>query len=404
MAIYEYTARTQDGESKDGRLEMQSEKALGEHLSGQGLILTSAKVIGGKNKSIADRLHLGVRVSHVQKIFFTQNLQVMIRTGFSLANALHTLAMQTSNKGFRDIIITIQQDVESGKSFSDSIAKHSDVFSDLFINMIAAGEVSGKLDEVLNQLTVQMKKDHSLISKVKNALTYPAIVVTAMIGLGIAMMIFVIPNLLGVFEEGGIELPLPTRILISLTDFITQYGIYVLLGLVVVFIVLFRVSKTNKGKYYLHLIMLKTPIMGNILKKINLARFTRSLSSLLKTDIPIVQTLHIISRTLGNVHYRNVMIEASEQVKKGVSISSTLEKRPKLFTAIVTQMIHVGEESGTLDTIVSEIATFYEEDVDSTMANLSTVIEPILMLFLGAGVGVMAISIILPIYNLSEAI
>lgn len=404
MAIYEYTARTQEGESQDGSLEMQSEKALAEHLAGQGLILTSAKVVGGKKKSLSDFLHLGARVTHVQKIFFTQNLQVMIRTGFSLATALQTLAKQTTNKTFRDVIITIQQDVEGGKSFSDSLGKHTDVFSELFINMVAAGEVSGKLDEVLNQLTKQMKKDHALIAKVKNALTYPAIVVTAMVGLGIAMMIFVIPNLLAVFEEGGVELPLPTQILISLTDFITQSGLYLLVVLVAVFIVLFRVSKTNKGKYYLHLIMLKTPIMGNILKKINLARFTRSLGSLLKTDIPIVQTLNIISRTLGNVHYKNVMLEASEQVKKGVSISATLEKRPELFTAIVTQMIHVGEESGTLDTIVAEIATFYEEDVDSTMANLSTIIEPILMLILGAGVGIMAISIILPIYNLSEAI
>lgn len=403
MPLYEYIARTSTGEAKEGRMDMASEKALAEYLRSQGLILTSAKGIGAP-KGLSGFLKLKPKVTVVNKIFFTQNLQVMLRTGFSLSNALHTLAEQTEQKAFKEIILAMQHDVESGTTFSDALKKHTYVFPELFINMVAAGEVSGKLDEVLHQLSIQMKKEHTLIAKVKSALTYPVIVVVAMIGLSVGMMLFVIPNLLSVFEEAGAELPLPTRVLITLTDILTTQGVWVLLGTVVVVFLLYRLIKTQRGKYYFHKMLLGGPIIGKIIKKINLARFTRTLSSLLKTDIPIVQTLQIISRTLGNVHYRNAMVQASEEVKKGVSIVKTLEQYPKLFPPLVTQMVSVGEQSGTLDTIVEEIANFYEEDVDTTMGNLSTIIEPVLMLLLGGGVAALAVSIILPIYSLSEAI
>lgn len=403
MPLYEYIARTSAGEAKEGRMDMSSEKALAEYLRSQGLILTSAKGIGAP-KGLSGFLKLKPKVTVVNKIFFTQNLQVMLRTGFSLSNALHTLADQTEQKAFKEIILAMQHDVESGTTFSDALKKHTHVFPELFINMVAAGEVSGKLDEVLHQLSIQMKKEHALIAKVKSALTYPVIVVVAMIGLSVGMMLFVIPNLLSVFEEAGAELPLPTRVLITLTDILTTQGIWVLLGTVVVVFLLYRLIKTQRGKYYFHKMLLGGPIIGKIIKKINLARFTRTLSSLLKTDIPIVQTLQIISRTLGNVHYRNAMVQAAEEVKKGVSIVKTLEQYPKLFPPLVTQMVSVGEQSGTLDTIVEEIANFYEEDVDTTMGNLSTIIEPVLMLLLGGGVAALAVSIILPIYSLSEAI
>ncbi|MFA6909242.1 MAG: type II secretion system F family protein [Patescibacteria group bacterium] len=404
MPLYEYTARTTIGEPRDGRLVIANEKALSEYLSAQGLILTNAKLIDEKKKGLSAFFRLTGHVPIVQKIFFTQNLQVMVRTGFSLGNALHTLGLQTENKSFKQVIMEMEHDVDSGKTFSDALKKHSDIFPEMFINMIAAGEVSGKLDEVLHQLTLQMKKDHTLITKVKSALSYPIIVVSAMVGLVIAMMLFVIPKLLGVFAESGVALPLPTQILISVTNFTSQNGLWVIIGLFALTIGVFRLIKTQKGKFYYHRILLRLPIVGKIIKKINLARFTRSLSSLLKTDIPIVQTLQIISRTLGNVHYQNVMMIASEEVKKGISIVKTLERFPQLFPPIVTQMVHVGEQSGTLDTIVEEIANFYEEEVDTTMANLSTIIEPALMLILGAGVAGLAVAIILPIYNLSQAI
>jgi len=405
MPEYIYTARTQDGMLKKDRINTKDEKALAEYLRSQGLLLTSVKLAKDEKKSKLDFLtSLTGRIPLVQKMFFTQNLQVMVRTGFSLANALKTLSLQTKNKKFKQIIQDLQHDVESGISFSNALAKHKKVFNELFVSMVAAGEISGKLDETLKYLTVQMKKDHDIISKVKSAMMYPAIVVIAMVGIGISMMIFVIPKMLAIFEEMQADLPLPTRILLFISNFLTQNGIYAAIAVIVIVFLLMRVLKTKKGKAVYHKILLKTPLISPIIMKINLARFTRTLSSLLKTDIPIVQTFQIISRTLGNVNYKQAMLETADKVKKGMSIVKSLEERSELFPPVVTQMISVGEESGTLDSITEEIAIFYEADVDQTMGNLSTIIEPILMLVLGGAVAVMALAIIMPMYSLVEVL
>lgn len=405
MPDYIYTARTKDGMLKKDRINMKDEKALSDYLRSQGLLLTSIKLAKSEKKTRITFLSgLFNRISAVQKIFFTQNLEVMVRTGFSLANALKTLSLQTPNKKFREIISDIKNDVESGQTFTSALSKHKRVFSELFINMISAGEVSGKLDESLRNLTIQTKKEHEIIVKVRAALTYPAIVVIAMVGIGIGMMIFVIPQMMTIFEEWSAQLPLPTLILISLSKFLTSNGLYVAIGLIILIFILFRVNKTKRGKLIFHKILLKTPILSGILIKVNLARFSRSLSSLLKTDIPIVQTFEIISKVLGNVYYKQAMLESAQKVKKGISIVKTLEDKPDLFPPIITQMIAVGEETGTLDTISEEIANFYEADVDQTMGNLSVIIEPVLMLILGAAVAGMALAIIMPMYSLVQQI
>ncbi len=405
MPEFTYTARTPDGQLKKNRIKIKDRKALSKYLKDQGLMLTSAKPVKHGGKFSIEKLgSMLSTVPIVEKIFFTQNLSVMIKTGFSLAAALKTLAEQTDNKKFQNIILDIQHEVESGVSFSNALAKHDDVFSELFINMVAAGEISGKLDEIMENLTNQMKKDHTLIVKVRSAMMYPAVIVVAMVGIGIVMMITVIPQMLAIYADTEAELPLPTKVLLVISNSLTDYGIYIAAVLVALFFVLMRARKTAQGKRLLHKLFLKTPIMSGIIKKINLARFTRTLSSLLKTDIPIVQTLQVISKTLGNVYYKKAMLSASEKVKKGITISRTLQESPKLFPPIVVQMINVGEESGTLDTITEEIANFYEEDVDQTMEGLSTIIEPVLMLIIGAIVGVMALAVLMPMYGLVEAI
>jgi len=321
-----------------------------------------------------------------------------------LAQALNTLALQTTNKKFQVIISEVKYDVENGISFSNALEKHPKVFSELFTNMIAAGEVSGKLDEVLISLTNQMKKDHKLVSKVRTALMYPAVIVIAMVAIGVVMMVTIIPQLVGIFDESGAELPITTKILIFASDTLASQGIWILAGVALLFFGFTRIKKNKKGKRFIHNLLLKIPIFKNIIKKINIARFTRTLSSLMKTDIPIVQTLQIISKTLGNVLFKEALLDASERVKKGISISKTLETKPDLFSPIVTQMINIGEESGTLDTISDEIADFYEEDVDQTMEGLSSIIEPILMLVIGGVVVVVALAVLQPMYGLVETI
>ncbi|MFA6098506.1 MAG: type II secretion system F family protein [Patescibacteria group bacterium] len=405
MSEFNYTARTQDGQLKKDRIRIKDKKALAEYLKNQNLILTSSKEIKkGGRFSLQNLLDNLSSVPIVQKIFFTQNLSIMVKTGFSLAAALKTLALQTTNKKFRNILIEIQQDVESGISFSSALAKYPKVFPELFVNMISAGEASGKLDEILIHLTVQMKKDHTIISKVRSAMMYPSVIVVAMVGIGVVMLITVIPQMSSIYAEGGTELPLPTKILLGFSSFVLNQGVFLLIAVFILLILFIRLKKTKKGKLLLHKFLLKLPIFGAIIVKINITRFSRTLSSLLKTDIPIVQTLQIISKTLGNIYFKNALINASDKVKKGISISKTLEQTPKLFSPLITQMINIGEESGSLDTISEQIANFYEEDVDQTMSSLSTIIEPILMLIIGAVVAFVALSVLMPMYGLVQAI
>jgi len=400
MGLYKYIARTQEGKKEEGEIEAKNQTEAGHTLQNKNLrVLTISEKKEKKGYGLFSQ-----RVSNVDKIFFTQNLYIMIRTGFSLAQGLKTLVLQTENKRFRTIIDKLRSDVEKGITLSKAMAKFPKIFSELFTNMIAAGEVGGKLEEVLQQLTTQLKKDHALLAKIKSALTYPIIIVVAMLGIGVGMILYVIPQIQFIFEGAGVQLPLPTRIVLALSDILQHQGIYILIGLILLGFGYSRFLKTERGKLIVHKIMLTSPIMGGITKKVNIARFTRNLSSLLKTDIPIVQTFSIIERTLGNIYFKRAMKETSEKVKEGVTISQVLEQHSELFPPILIQMVSVGEQSGTLEVIAEEIAQFYEEDVDQTMTSLPTILEPVIMLIIGAAAGGLVAAIILPIYSLSEAI
>jgi len=400
MAQFKYLARNQEGKKEEGEIEAKNQTEAGHILQNKELrVLTISEKKEKKGFELIPQ-----RISSVDKIFFTQNLYIMIRTGFSLAQGLKTLVAQTENKRFCSIIDKLRADVEKGITLSKAMTKFPKVFNELFVNMIASGEISGKLEDVLQQLTLQMKKDHALLSKVKSALMYPSIITVAMLGIGIGMIVYVIPQIRFIFDSAGVQLPLPTRIVLGLSDLLQNDGVYLFLGLVVVVFLYRRFLKTERGKLIIHKIMLKSPILGGIVRKINIARFTRNLSSLLKTDIPIVQAFTIIERTLGNIYYKKAMKETSEKVKEGVTISQVLGQFPELFPPILIQMVSVGEQSGTLEIIADEIAQFYEEDVDQTMSSLPTILEPVIMLMIGVAAGGLVAAIILPIYSLSDAI
>lgn len=339
-----------------------------------------------------------------EKLFFVQYLAIMLKSGISLAKSLDTLAEQTANKHFSLVISNLARDVEKGMSLASSLKAYEKIFGELFVNMVEAGEISGKLEDVLRQLYIQLKKQYELTSKVKGALTYPVVIITAMLGIGTFMMIAVIPKMLGIIKEFGAELPLPTRILVSITDFIAANGILVG-GLAVVSIFIFvQILRTNKGKYYFQAILLKTPVFSPIIKKINLARFARTISSLLKTDIMIIKTFQITANILGNLHYRKAVMEMSSKIKKGSQINEVVQAYPMLFPPVVSQMISIGEQTGELDSILSELAEFYESEVDKIMDNLPSIIEPILILVLGVAVGGIAIAVVMPMYSIGSAI
>jgi len=361
-----------------------------------------------KQTSLLDKMNnFLLRFSRVplkEKLFFIQYFGIMFKTGISLSVILRTLSKQTPNKRFAAIIEEMGAEVEKGSSLADAFRPHKKIFGELFINMIEAGEVSGNLENVLNQLYVQTKKQHELSSKVKGALTYPAVLVVVMILIGIFMMTVVVPRLLGVLSTFGTALPLPTRIMIAISDFINNNGLFLGIALVIIIIIFFKVLKTYKGKYYFGWIVLKIPIISPIIKKINLARFARTTSSLIKTDILIVRAFKITASILGNLPYRKATEEVSEKLEKGGQINEILSTYPNLFPPVVQQIVAVGEETGELDEIFLELADFYEKEVDNIMDNLPSIIEPILIVLLGVGVGGMAVAIIMPMYSLTSTI
>lgn len=343
------------------------------------------------------------RVPVAQKLFFVQQLSIMVKTGISLAVALKTLSQQTANRPLRRILADIQSEVERGNTFAHGLERHRAVFGDLFISMIAGGEASGKLEEVLSQLFLQLKRDHALTAKVRGAMIYPSVILTAMVGVGIMVMIFVVPNLLTIFEEMDVPLPIATRILITVSKFLTHYGVYVTIGVIALAAGCGYVVHLPGGRYAWHWLVLKLPVAGTIIKKINIARFCRTFSSLLKTDIAVIRSFEITADVLGNELYRRLLREGKEKVKRGMSIRESLSSDLQLFPPVVIQMVAVGEETGALDSVLEESAEFYENDVDQTMTSLPTLIEPILMVILGIAVGGMAVAVLMPMYSLSQA-
>lgn len=355
-------------------------------------------------KKIGQMFSLISTVPTAEKVFFAENFRVMVKAGLSLSEALETLALQTKNKKFKNTLTEIKEGVMEGNALASMLAKFPKIFPEYFVNMIRVGEISGNLEKNLEELSNQMKKDHDLVSKIRGAMIYPAVIVVATVGIGILMFVYVIPSVLSVFDELKLKLPLATRILIFVSKFINAHGILLALGIIIAATALVAFSRTKKGKNFFHFILLNLWIVGPIVKKVNLARFARTVSSLLKTDIPVIESFKITSTVLGNVHYRKACLNVAEKLEKGVPINSVLNDYPKLFPPLVTQMVAVGEKSGTLDVLLSELATFYEDEVSDITKNLSSIIEPILIVFLGGVVGLIAFAVISPIYTLSEGI
>lgn len=338
-----------------------------------------------------------------EKMFFVEHLSVMLRSAIPIDRALATLAEQTNNKRFKGIIGALEQTVKKGQPLSSGLRANERVFGELFINMVAAGETSGKLEDSLKRLYTQLKKDHDLRSKVMGALTYPLFVVAVIIAIGTVVMVYVIPKLIPLFEGFNTALPLPTRVLIATSKFVSSYIIWIALAVIVLGAVFIKLIR-GKFRRKWHALILHLPPLGGIVKKINLARFSRTLSTLLSTDILVVEALQITSRTLGNTLYQEAVAQAGARIQKGVQISQALKEYPKLFPVTVQTMVQVGEESGTLTELLAEVAEFYEESVDETTKTLATLIEPILIVILGVAVGGMAIAILTPMYAILQQV
>ncbi|MFH0852268.1 MAG: type II secretion system F family protein, partial [bacterium] len=409
MPLFDYTAVSQTGQRKNGTQEAKDASDLSKTLREEGFILTSVKAqqefkqTGLTFGKLVESLKILGGIPLVEKMLFARHLSVMVKAGFSLNKALQVLTMQTKNRKFSKIITAMEEDIRKGISFADALAKYPEVFSDLFVNMVRVGETTGNLEGNLKLLAVQMKKDHDLTSKIKGAMMYPAVILVAMVGIGIAMMIFVLPKLISIFDEMKIELPLPTRVIIGLSHFLTNFW-YLTIIIVAVAVFAIRIALRSKaGRDKFDTLILRMPIFGDISKKMNSARMARTMSSLIESGVPIVKALEISAGTLGNVRFKDSLMEASKEVQKGSPVSQCLAAFPHLYLPIVTQMIQVGEETGTLGEITKRLAEFYEEEVSNITKSLSTIIEPILMIVIGAAVGFFAISIIQPMYSMMNS-
>lgn len=351
--------------------------------------------------------HLWMSLQNVgtdEKIFFTKNLSVMIRAGLALSHAFKILSQQTKNKKFQLALKKIEADVEAGNSLGDSLEKYPDIFSNVVVNMIKAGENSGQLEKVLGEVTDQMKKSRELVSKIKRALTYPVVIVGIMGIIGVFAVTYIIPKMMTIFVDMNVELPLPTKILIGLSNFLLRYGYIVLPLFLMILFLLWRSTRKGQGQMTLHSLFLKMPIAGSLVKKINIVKFSRTFSSLLASGIPLVQTFQITAKVLGNAVYREKVNQLAQETTKGIPVSTILAKYPDLFPIILTQMIEVGEKTGTLETILNDIIEFYEDDVDEILNNFATIIEPVIILLLGVGVAMMALAVIMPMYSLVQAV
>lgn len=349
------------------------------------------------------KLSLPIHVPFEEILIFTQNLSTMIRAGVSLGEALPALSQNTEHKTLRRILIDIAANVERGNTLAMSLARYPKIFPVLYTSLIEVGEQSGRLSEVLAQLFLQLKKTHDLRAKVRGALIYPTFVVSAMIIISILMLIFVVPKITGIFSDVNVTLPLPTRILIAISHFFQNHALLILAGLPLVVIGLAIVARQPPVRFRLHQLLLILPIFGSIAKKINLAAFARTLSSLIKTDLPIVKSFKLTAPTLGNVLYQQALVAAEGRLAKGETVASVLSGSPNLFPPLLIQMISTGEKSGALDSILEETADFYERQVSETMTNLPSLLEPILIILLGIGVAGMALAIIMPMYSLTQA-
>ncbi len=402
MATFTYTASGKDGKMESGTLEAASFVAAGHLLKEQGLLpldLSEKK----QHDAFGFLKALGT-VSLKEKIAFIQNLDLLLRSGVAAPRAMRIIAKQTGNKKFQGIVNEMAGSVESGKSMHESMAVYPKIFSHIFISMIEVGELSGNLEKSLEYLRIQLQRESDLKSKTKGAMIYPGVIVSTMIIIGVLMTIFVLPKLTSTFKDFDTQLPLLTRIVIGVTDFMAGNAVLVIgamIGFVVAAIMFLR---TPSGKRALAAFLLNMPLIAPVVKKVNMARFARILGSLLKSGIAVVEGLRVTSEAMDNVYYREVVAETGEEVKLGKPLTEALSKHERLFPFIVTQMLAIGEETGNLETILDQLAEHYEQEIDDTMKNISSIIEPLLLIVIGAVVGFLALALIMPIYNIGQNI
>jgi type IV pilus assembly protein PilC len=400
MPKYAWEGRLPQGGFRKGELEGPNEMAVRAYLRQQQIIPT--KIV---KKATEIKITLPFMKGKVKKkslAIFTRQLATMIDAGLPLVQSLDILAQQEEDETFQEIIRTIKNEVEAGATLAAALQKHPKVFDDMYVNLVVAAEEAGTLDVILSRLATHIEKMEELKKKIRSALVYPAMIVTVAIGVTIILMVFVVPVFEKLFAGIGSTLPMPTRVVIAVSNIFKSYLPIVIVIVVALVIILQRYYKTENGKRRIDDLMLKLPIFGELLRKVAIARFARTLGTLVSSGVPILESLNIVAGAAGNKVVEEAILRGRISISEGQTISEPLSQSG-VFPVMVTQMIAVGETTGSLELMLNKVADFYESEVDTAVATLSSMLEPVLMVFLGVIVGGLVISMYLPIFKMASA-
>lgn len=408
MEKFTYTGTTRDGEKITETVEATDKYAVYEIARTNGHVVT--RVTQVNHRSLGNFFDLKKinyflgKVKLDELVMMTRNLSSMIKAGLPLSRALSVIERQSKNERLKSTMQKIREGINKGDPFHETLKAFPETFSRLYVAMVRAGEESGGLVSALQTISYQLERSSSLRKKVKGAMMYPAVVMSVMVIIGVLMMIYVVPTLTATFVQLNVKLPLTTRIVIGISDFFANNGLIALVGLIILIASFISAAKTNAGRHILHFIYIHLPVIGTIVKQTNSAYTARTLSSLLSSGVDVISSINITEDVLQNLYYKRVLKEAAVHVEKGSPLSETFIAHEEIYPILVGEMISVGEETGQISQMLNEVAGFYETEVEQKTKDLSTIIEPILMVTIGAGVGFFALAMIAPIYSLSDSI
>jgi type IV pilus assembly protein PilC len=400
MPVFKYAGKTRSGTVQKGEIDANDRDSAVAVLRQRQILVTTIKA---KPKELSLKLPGFGGVKEKDIVIFTRQFATMIEAGLPLVQCLDILSRQATNKEFATVIAKVKTDVESGESFADALRKHPKVFNEFYANMVEAGETGGILDTILARLAAYMEKARALKGKVKSAMVYPAAIVGIAVLVIVFLMIFVIPVFAEMFESFGGTLPAPTQLVMTLSDMTKKYIVYAIPAVIILVFLFKRFYRTAKGKRVVDSLLLQSPVFGPLIQKVAVAKFTRTLGTLVSSGVPIIDGLQITARTAGNKIVEEAVLMVISSVKEGQSLADPLSKQ-NIFPAMVVQMIEVGESSGALDSMLEKIADFYDEEVDAAVSALTSLLEPALMVFLGVTIGFIVVAMYLPIFKMAGAL
>jgi type IV pilus assembly protein PilC len=402
MPIYLWNGKARSGDKRSGELEAASTDAVALHLKNMGIVPGKVKE---KPKDISEIFpFLAPKVTIKDLVVFTRQFAVMVDAGLPLVQCLSILAEQQENITFKGILRAVKADVEQGSTFAEALGKHPKAFDDLFVNLIAAGEVGGILDTILNRLAVQLEKQEKLRKQLKGAMVYPATVSVIAVACIVLLLVKVIPVFEQMFTDFGGSLPGPTQMVINLSNWLQAYIVYLLAGVGTVVVAYVQSRKRSDSfRYQTDNVMLNLPIFGNIIKKVAVARFTRTLGTMISSGMPILDGLDIVAKTAGNMIIEEEIRRTRQSISEGKTIAEPLQGS-KIFPGMMVQMVAVGEETGSMEAMLTKIADFYDDEVDSAVAALTAMLEPLMMVFMGGSIGTILIAMYLPIFTIADTI